>query len=326
MCFSVLSMWKPIRIGTKCKQVLNILKERKVVSGEELSYELHCSRTAIWKCIKRLKELRYQISSSPRSGYELLSVPDIPYPWEMEEGFTLFHNFLYFEEIDSTNIKLFSMAKEGAPEGTVLIANRQLRGRGRCGRVWISPPGNIYMSILIKPQCKAQDGTFITLLSGVAVACAIRECGVSARVKWPNDIVVKNKKLCGILCESELENGNINFMVVGIGVNMILSNIHLPELKNAISLSECGVNMSRRELIRAILKQFERLYSAFLEGRKEDIRKMYLEISLPKGKVISIKTEKKIIRGRFWDVDRDGAIVILDNEGKRRKIYSAEVL
>lgn len=326
MFFSDLDMWKPIRIGDKCEEIINILKEGERVSGEYLAENLRCSRTAVWKCIRRLRELKYNILSSPRGGYRLVSSPDIPYPWEIKGDLKIFRNFFYFDEIDSTNTRLFEMAKNGAPEGTVIIADRQLKGKGRHGRVWISPPGNIYMSILVRPRCKVQDGMFITLLSGVAVARSIKKFEVDVMVKWPNDIMVGGKKLCGILCESEVENGNIDFMVVGIGVNLHLPETNLTELKMATSLSECGVKVSRNELIRSILKNFEELYSQFLKGEKEGIRRMYLKMTFRRGDFISVKTGSEIIVGRFLDVDRDGALIILDSDGNRKKLYSAEVM
>jgi BirA family biotin operon repressor/biotin-[acetyl-CoA-carboxylase] ligase len=306
------------------KRIIEELKKGDWVSGEILAEKLKISRTQVWKNINRLKSLGYSIKGLRRSGYLLYSSPDIPYPWELKP-FGRFKNFIYFESINSTNTYLFSLAKEGAEEGTVLIANSQTEGRGRYGRRWFSSKGNIFMSFLLKPGCPAENGGFITLLSGLACARSIEKSGIKITLKWPNDLLIASKKAGGILCESAVENGIISFVVVGIGIN-----IHLPKKRNeliehATSLAENGFKGRRIDLIQKIIEEFEVLYEKFLRGDTRFIINEYKKRTLPYGEMITVKTGERIIRGKFAGIENDGSLLIMNGERVNR-IYTGEVL
>jgi BirA family biotin operon repressor/biotin-[acetyl-CoA-carboxylase] ligase len=305
-------------------RIVEELKKGKWVSGEFLSERLQISRTQVWKSINKLKKLGYSIKGLRRSGYLLCSSPDIPYPWEMMP-FGRFRNFVFFESIDSTNTYLFSLAKEGAEEGTVVIANSQTAGRGRYGRKWFSPKGNIFMSFLLRPECPAEKGGFITLLSGLACAMGIEKFGIKVALKWPNDLLIDSRKVGGILCESSVENGNISFAVVGIGINMYLPKKRNELIKNATSLAENGFKGKRVELIQKIIEEFETLYEKFLKGDTCFIIEEYKRRTLPYGEIITVKMGERIIKGKFAGIENDGSLLIMEGE-KINKIYTGEVL
>lgn len=306
------------------KRIVEELKRGNWVSGEFLAEKLQISRTQVWKNINKLKKLGYAIKCLRRSGYFLTSSPDIPYPWEMKAS-GRFKNFIYFESINSTNTYLFSLAKQDAEEGTVLIANSQTAGRGRYGRRWFSPKGNIFLSLLVRPECPAEKGGFITLLSGVACARGIEKFGISLTLKWPNDLLIASKKVGGILCESSVENGVISFVVAGIGIN-----IHLPKkrnelIENATSLAENGFKGRRVELIQRILEEFDVLYEKFLKGDTDFIIEEYKKRTIPHGEILTVKTGERIIKGKFLGIEKDGSLLIMNGERVNR-IYTGEVL
>ncbi len=294
------------------------------MSGEFLARQLSISRTQVWKYINKLKELGYSIQGVNKGGYLLISFPDIPYPWEMKPC-GRFKNFIYFKTIDSTNNYLFSLAKDGAEEGTVVIANTQTAGRGRYGRKWFSYKGNIFISLLLRPLCPTENGGLITILSGVACAMAIEKSGVNVSLKWPNDLLISSKKVGGILCESSIENGIISFIVVGIGINFYLPKKKNELIKNATSLSEHGFKERKVHLLQKIIEEFEILYEKFLVGENDFIIQEYRKRTIPYGEVISVKSGERIISGRFAGIDNDGSLLIMNGERVNR-IYTGEVL
>jgi len=306
------------------RRIVEELKKGNRVSGEFLAEALQISRTQVWKSINKLKRAGYLIKGMRRSGYLLYSSPDIPYPWEMK-SFGRFKNFIYFESIDSTNTYLFSLAKKGAEEGTVVIANSQTAGRGRYGRKWFSPEGNIFMSLLLKPGCSAEKGGFITLLSGLACAMGIEKFGIKITLKWPNDLLIGLKKVGGILCESVVENGIVSLVVVGIGINIYLPKRRNELIENATSLTENGFKGRRVELIQKIIEEFETLYEKFLKGDTHFIIEEYKRRTLPYGERITVKIGERIIKGKFAGIENDGSLLIMDGE-KINKIYTGEVL
>lgn len=271
----------------------------------------------------KLKNLGYRIKGERRKGYLLLSSPDIPYPWEIKPC-GRFRRFLYFESIDSTNTRLLLLAKEGAEEGTVVIADFQTGGRGRYGRKWFSPKGNIHMSLLLRPNCTVERGGLIPILAGVASARAIERFGISVTLKWPNDLLISSKKVGGILCESLIEDGKISSVVVGIGINIRLPPERNPLIENATSLSEQGFSGKRNELVQGIIEEFDTLYTAFVEGEVDFIVEEYLKRALPRGNIITVKAGEGEIKGRFAGIERDGSLLI-EEGGHIRRIYTGEV-
>ena len=253
-------------------QLLAALKEADdYISGQELCERFGVSRTAIWKAVKQLKEAGYVIEAVQNKGYKIVSTPDCLNKAELESirktkwaGREIF----YFDTIDSTNTKAKQLAEEGHPTGTLVVAEKQEAGRGRRGRGFESPAGvGIFMTLVLKPDFAPDRASMLTLIAALAVSKAISEkTGVDAGIKWPNDIVMNGRKVCGILTEMSVQLDYINHVVIGIGINV--RNQSFPKEIEQIATSilmETGLRVNRAELIEAVLEQFERYYEIFLE-------------------------------------------------------------
>ena len=250
-------------------EILNLLREKspQPVSGQDLANHFGITRTAVWKHIQSLKKMGYGIEAYTKKGYVLVSVPNKLLPEEISRHLhTRFigRNMAYEDVIPSTNDLLKKMALQGAPDGTVCVAEEQSVGKGRLARGWFSPYGKgLWFSLLLKPTFLPQEAPKMTLLAAVAVVRAVRElCGVKAEIKWPNDILLEGRKLVGILTEMSAEFGHINYLVVGIGINVCQRREDfLPELREtAASLSMiAGAEIDRAALETALLEELESL-------------------------------------------------------------------
>ncbi len=239
------------------------------LSGEEISRALNISRAAIWKYMDQLRALGYEIEAFPHRGYRLMAVPDKLLPVEVQDGLKArkFGGVVHhFDTTGSTMDEAFRFALDGAPEGTVVIAESQSKGRGRLGRNWSSPKGKgIYFSLILRPGLPPAQASMLTLLAAVALCEAVEAVvpAVVPRIKWPNDILVAGKKLCGILTELRAETDRVQFVVVGIGINV--NNTAPQLLPEATSLKAAtGMSCPRVLLLQAVLAAFEKRYAAFL--------------------------------------------------------------
>ncbi len=250
--------------------MLKFLRENEYVSGEVLAQKLGISRVAVWKQIQKLKDMGYKITSDQNLGYCLVSRPDLLLPQEIQRGLSTNYigkEIYYFPELKSTNIIAKEKAlhrAEGIGEGTLIIAERQSAGKGRLGRKWFSPVGGIWLSIILYPRLSPSYISRITLMTAVAVVRAIKICTqIESQIKWPNDILISEKKVCGILTEMSAELDIINWVVVGIGINVNIDHQDFPEdiQENTISLKETsGKEISRVKLIQTFLQEFEKYY------------------------------------------------------------------
>lgn len=312
-------------------KILHIFKKYgdAYVSGEEISKELGVSRTSIWKHIETLRSLGYEIDASPHLGYKLAGRPDRLIPEEIKNDLrtkSLGRNILTYAALDSTNDTAYKLAENGAKEGTVVIAEKQKKGKGRQGRTWVSPKGGIYLSCVIKPDIEPREVSKITLVSALAVSTAIREiANIPAMIKWPNDITINGKKVCGILTEMKAEQDNVDFLIVGIGVNVSTPASLLP--KGATSISEeSGDVISKVELAKAILEKME-YYMALLkkEGFKA-IRDEWRDLSETLGRHVKVHCHEGNIEGQALDLDNDGALVVRLDSGFHKRILSGDVI
>ncbi len=315
-------------------EILKVLKQNNqgFVSGEDISEKFNVSRSAIWKHINTLKEEGYIIESVPRRGYKLISTPDILTLEEIEDNLTtdfVGRNIYYFNSLNSTNIKAKEIALKET-EGTLVIAEEQTKGKGRLGRNWTSPMGKgIWMSMILKPKVDPTEVAKITLIGAAAVHQGLADINIDSLIKWPNDIIIQDKKVCGILTEMSCELNRINYCIMGIGINVNLEGEDFPrELQNkAISLKVLTGNKINRKLLLAnILNHFEKLYTPFKE--KGDISKA-IEISRKNSLLIGkkiriIKGEEERI-GKALDIDDKGQLVIEFENGNVESIYSGEV-
>ncbi|MDP3789447.1 MAG: biotin--[acetyl-CoA-carboxylase] ligase, partial [Candidatus Omnitrophota bacterium] len=291
--------------------------------------ELGVSRTSIWKHIETLRDLGYEIEASPHLGYKLMGRPDRLIPEEIKNDLKtkfLGKNILTYASLDSTNDTAYKLAEAGAKEGTVVIAEKQKKGKGRQGRTWVSPKGGIYLSCVIRPDIEPKEVAKITLVSAVAVCTAVREiANVAAMIKWPNDITIGGKKVCGILTEMKAEQDKVNFLIVGIGVNVNTPASLLP--KGAAALSgESGGDISKVDLAKRILEKMEYYTALFKKEGFRVIRDEWRDLSETLSRHVKVHCHEGNIEGQALDVDADGALVVRMESGFHKRILSGDVI
>lgn len=316
------------------KKILRRLKNGdEFISGEKLSEEFHMTRSGIWKYINMLKEDGYVIESVPRNGYRILSSPDILTFEEIEEYLStefLGRKIYYYDTIDSTNKE----AKKIAPledEGTLVIAEEQIEGKGRLGRNWISPKGKgIWMSIVLKPDVEPFKVGAITLLAAAALYNGLKNMGIDSEIKWPNDILIKGKKVSGILTEMSAELNMLNYIVMGIGINVNLEEDDIPEelKEKATSIKiDQKKEIDRKELLANILNEFEKLYIPFRDsGNTSKWIEICRKNSATIGKEVRIIRGNKEKRGKALDIDHKGELIVEFENGDIENIFAGEVL
>lgn len=304
------------------------------VSGEQLSQELGVSRTAVWKHISALRAAGYLVEALPSRGYRLLSSPDTLAAEEI--GVQLDTTLIGTRLINlpltaSTNTEAFRLAEEGAGEGTVVTADEQNKGKGRLGRTWSSPPGaNLYCSVILRPRIKPHEAPQLTFLSAVAVARAIEQTsGLKPEIKWPNDVLIGGKKVAGLLNEMSSETDGINFVILGIGVNLNMTAGQLPgDLRHpATSLFiETGTKVGRARFTALLLNELDRLYTGFLDHGFAQVRREWQERCNADGREVVVGNDGcDDIRGRFAGIDSDGALLVQCPDGTIERILSGDV-
>ncbi|MEJ2066998.1 MAG: biotin--[acetyl-CoA-carboxylase] ligase [Deltaproteobacteria bacterium] len=307
-----------------------MLRNRQArLSGAEISKVLGISRSAIWKHIRALRREGYQIEAKPASGYRLIAAPSHLTAWEIQAGLeteeigTKTH---LFSNVDSSNTVAFQLALKGASEGEVVVVDSQTAGKGRMGRRWESPTGvNIYLSIILRPLFPPSKIPLITLMTAIACVEAIEEVTqMLPAIKWPNDLLLGEKKLGGILTEADMEMDRINFVIVGIGINVNMTRGAFPPSirDTASSLQEAlGKQISRILIIQAILLW----YTRFKEGRVEAITRRWEELSQIRGKHVSVDFMGETVQGQVLEIDADGALLVQEAGGELKRIVAGDV-
>ena len=301
-------------------RILKALREcSDYISGETLSKQLGISRVSIWKHIHSLKKDGYIIEASPR-GYRLVSSPDLLLPYEFPDLEQRIH---YFPEIGSTMDAARELAKKGAKEGTIVIAEVQTCGRGRLSREWLSPEGGIYFTLVLRPRISPAYAPRINLMASVAVAATIRKFfGLKAELKWPNDVLLAGRKVCGILAEMDAEMDVVNFVNVGIGIN---ANTSIPQFeKTATSLKDAlGREISRKEFLSALLVEMELWQALLMEaGLLEEWKKLSGTLN----KDVRILSPGEVIVGQAIDIDTTGALIIRGRNGSLKKALAGDCI
>ncbi|TET56341.1 MAG: biotin--[acetyl-CoA-carboxylase] ligase [Dehalococcoidia bacterium] len=300
------------------RRVLEALRERSgYLSGETLANRLGTSRVSIWRHIRRLEKEGYLIETS-RNGYRLVSSPDLLLPFEFPG---LEQKIRYFSEIGSTMDAARELAKKGAGEGTIVIAEAQTHGRGRLGREWLSPKGGIYFTLILRPKISPVNAPRINLMASLAVAATIRKLfGLDAGLKWPNDVLIEGKKVCGILAEMDAETDVLNFVNLGIGIN---ANTSIPRFeKTATSLKHAvGKDISRKEFLGALLVEIEHRQASLMEA---SLLEEWRKLSVTLGKDVRIVAPGEVIVGRAIDVDTTGALIIRQRNGSLKKVVAGD--
>lgn len=314
-------------------KILKALRERgDYVSGQQLCEQFQVSRTAVWKAINQLKEEGYEVEAIRNKGYRITSSPDII---TKEELISQLHTnwagqeVYYYEEIDSTNTKARQLADQGAPHGTLVVADCQHTGRGRRGRVWESPKGkNIYMTLLLKPKFSPDKASMLTLVMALSVYQGLKETvDLDLKIKWPNDLVCGNKKVVGILTEMSTEIDYINHVVIGTGVNVNLEALpdEIKDMATSLFL-ESGCIQKRSAIIASILKQFEKNYATYLETCDfSQLQEQYNQILINKDKEVQILGNQETYTAYALGINEKGELLVRKEDGSIDAIYAGEV-
>lgn len=316
-------------------EILKLLRESSdYVSGQRLCEELGVSRTAVWKAIRQLKEEGYQVEAVRNRGYRMTESPDVLFREELESqlaGKTKWagQKVCYFAETDSTNIQAKRLGDEGAPHGTLVVAEKQNAGRGRRGKGWESPPGHsIYMTLLLRPDIPPVKAPMLTLVMAYSVAEGLRRAaGADVQIKWPNDIVLHGKKLVGILTEMSTEIDYINHVVIGVGINVNMESFSAEIARTATSLRiETGRVMKRSPLVAEIMSCFETYYAQFC--RTEDLsglREAYNRLLVNCQEEVQILGAKEPYRALALGINDSGELLVRKEDGSEEAVYAGEV-
>jgi len=304
------------------------------VSGAELAEKLRISRAAVWARIEELRRLGYNIEAKPHSGYRLVSVPDVLHADDLlarlHKTKTVGRDIRVFEQTTSTNDVIEKLALDGVKEGAVVFAESQTKGRGRLGRKWISlTHKGLWFSLLLRPDLRPQEATRLTVASATALCRAIHsETGLNVEIKWPNDILICGKKVAGILTEMSAELDRIQYIILGIGVNVNTgAGEFQPELRKlATSLKiESGRVISRADLAAAILHELDRDYARVCEGEFATLADEWEARCTTIGRNVTIQIGGRRLRGRAESLSDDGALLLRTEHGHLESITGGDV-
>lgn len=310
--------------------VLSLLMSGEAVSGEDLSRRLGVSRSAVWKEIQVLRKLGYRIDAAPRMGYRLTASPDRLIADELHalvRTATVGSRILCYEELDSTNSTAYAVAEKGAADGTCLLAEYQRGGKGRMGRLWSSPRSrNILLSVILRPKITPLDSPRITLAAAVCVARAVeRQTGLAPRIKWPNDLLLDERKLCGILTEMSAETDRVSFIILGIGLNVNADPAELPAGSISVA-SALGRSFRRAPLVRSILTELDEAYARFKDGIFDGIASSWEEYSATTGQRVIAHLPGRTLQGAAQGIDADGALWIRTDSGLQERVLTGDVV
>lgn len=311
-----------------------LIDEENYISGEEISERLGISRSGVWKHINSLKEDGYNIEGIPRKGYILKNRVDKLLRTEIVTELNFKHwnkeNIYTYDVVDSTNIVAKKNAREGKEEGTFVIAEEQTKGKGRMGRDWSSIHGKgIWFSFILRPEIIPTRASEITFVVAVGIMEGIKKhINKDVKIKWPNDILLEGKKIVGILTEISAEMERINYIVAGVGINVNQDLLDFPEdiRHKATSIKiNTGKNVNRNELLRKIIEEMEKIYFVYKEEGFEKILKLWEENNITLGKRVKAITFDSEIIGFAEKIDKEGYLIIIDDEGKENKIVAGDV-
>ena len=310
--------------------------DSEYLSGQDLSDVLKISRVAVWKHIKKIQTLGYKIESKQKLGYRLVNETEKLLPWEITRDLkteVIGKRVYYFEEIDSTQNFAEQIASDKREDGTIIIAEKQTSGKGRLSRKWVSPKGGIWFSLIIHPKFDVSSSTLVPIASAVALSKSIKSVlGIENKVKWPNDITVNGKKVAGMLVDASFQANNIDYLILGIGINF---DIDAKKLEKRLSKTPnfYGINSLRKKddktppklLLKEFLSQLEKNLSQLDNGEKSKIVKEWTKRAAGIGKKITINTSNGKISGISRGIDNDGALKIKTPK-EMKKIFVGDVV
>lgn len=313
-------------------EILTILKDTDgYVSGQELCERFGVSRTAVWKAMNQLKKEGYEIESVQNKGYHLVKTPDILSKNELvsiRKTKWVGTEICYFDVTDSTNTQAKSLGEGDAPNGTLVVAGKQESGRGRRGRSFESPAGTgIFMTLLLRPEIEPQNASMLTLVSALAVAKGIEHMvDLPVQIKWPNDIVINGKKVCGILTEMSAQMDYVNYIVIGIGINV--GNEEFPEEIKDVATSiylESGKHVNRAMLIEKIWEEFEDYYELYEKTQDlSSLVKEYDSYLVNRAQKVRVLDSKEPYEGKAMGITDRGELIV-DTWEARRLVSAGEV-
>jgi len=302
------------------------------VSGDSIASRLRITRTAVWKQLKHLEKMGYTFEKLKGAGYRLLSAPDRLYPWEIErflETSFVGREIVYRDSLDSTNALAFRLAIEGANEGTCVVAESQSAGRGRLSRQWYSPHAkNLYVSVVLRPSVHPASVYPLSFISSLAAFDTLKRAGVEPRLKWPNDVLIGSRKVCGTLIDLSIEADAVRFVVVGIGlnINMDRRDMDADLADRATSLLMETKNCFERARICGIL--LGSLETYYERGRREGLERicsLWEEQAKVRGTYMEISQMDRVFRGVSEGIDRDGALLLNEN-GVVTRVIAGDVV
>lgn len=292
-----------------------LMKSNGVVSGEALSKILGVTRVAVWKHIRKLRELGYAIDAGP-TGYQLQQKPDGLFPWEFPKLKDRFH---FLAETASTMDAARRLAHQGCPDFTVVAAERQTAGRGRLNRTWLSESGGIYVTVVLRPEMPLHQAPLIGFGAAVAMTRVLnRLYGIGARVKWPNDILVSERKICGILCEMESVGQNVHFVNVGVGLNVFNDPSAVENKATALIHWAAPEVIVRRRLLRAF---FDELAHCAYKTPQEQVVASWKMLTVTLGRTVRVDTGRDVLTGTARDVDENGSLILEKADGSVQTIF-----
>lgn len=309
------------------KQDIGLLlrkKKGRLLSGEYIARTLGISRAAVWKQIKKLRSKGYSITSKRREGYRLVSSAGAD---DLERFSCAGVRLRYFLSIGSTQIAAKKYARAGAPEKTVVLADKQSAAYGRMQREWFAPAGGLWFSMVLRPPCTPAEASVLTLIMGLSVAAAIRSHmkGADVQVKWPNDVLIAGRKVCGILAEMQSEMDRVSWMVIGAGIN-VNNPVPAPLRRRATSISyELKKPFSRTAVLGTVLNCFFSYYRTFKRSGFKVFMREYERYSYLKGKRASIAAGNETVHGKITGIDASGGLIV-KARGRTRVFYAGEVV
>lgn len=304
-----------------------------VLPGPKIASEIGVTRSTVWKWVEKLRHLGVEITGYPATGYQLLKIPDILMPSliRAELGDSgIGHSIIHYLRTDSTNATALDLARQGAGHGTVVLAEEQTAGRGRLGRTWYSEKSSgIYASVILRPPFSPSAAPILTLLAGVAVARALgKTTGLGVDIRWPNDILVNEKKVCGILTEMNAELGRLHAVVLGIGINV--NHTAMPDDLKPIATSlriESGRAWSRVQMVIALLRELEKHYRLLLEQGSGAIAERWAAASTyANGKRIRLVRAEGESLATTTGLDASGALRVRYDDGREETLVAGEIV
>jgi len=318
-------------------KVLKFLKSHKddFLSGQDLSDVLKISRVAIWKHIKTIKSLGYKIESKQKLGYKLVKNSEKLLPWEITNGLktkTIGKKVYYFDTIDSTQNYAIEISKKKNEHGSIVISQRQTTGRGRMNRKWITVKGGLSISVVLHPKFDTTVSTLFPMAASLALATAIQKTiNVKPNVKWPNDVVIKGKKVAGMIVDASIESNLIESMILGIGINFKVDTKHIEsQLKGTenfygvASLLKVDDHTRPLLMIQNFLYELEKIITLLDHGETSKIIQGWEKISSTIGKKVSVKTNNGVITGLAKKINSDGSLNIVKN-GKIQRLLVGDI-